>query len=112
MTEEQKQQRIVEREAEEARLLAGIAAADRWIATLEELKRRYGVGWMHRSNRIHDRLVGALCIATPCWSGSLAAAVLSSLGARRSCCPGFRTWRTRRESGTTGLLSRPDSSKH
>jgi hypothetical protein len=55
MTEEQKQQRIVELEAEQARLLAEIAAADRWIATLEELKRRYGVGWMHRSNRIHDR---------------------------------------------------------
>ena len=53
MTEEQKQQRIVSSKVEQTRLLAEIAAAEQWIEMLEDFKRRYGVCWMHQSDRIH-----------------------------------------------------------
>lgn len=53
MTEEQKQQRIVELEGRTNATAGEIAAAEQWIEMLEDLKRRYGVCWMHQSDRIH-----------------------------------------------------------
>jgi hypothetical protein len=49
-------------------------------------------------------------IATPSRSCSPASAALSSSAAHRSCFPGCRTWRRPRESGTTALRCRPDTS--
>jgi hypothetical protein len=48
--------------------------------------------------------------ATVCRSGSARWAALSNSGERRSCCPGRRTSRTRRASGTTAPRYLPDSS--
>ena len=47
--------------------------------------------------------------ATPSRSGSAAMAALSSLGARRSCSHGCRTWRRPRGCGSTEIQFRPDS---
>jgi hypothetical protein len=109
MTEEQKQQRIVELEGR----TNATAGGDRRRRTVDRDARgsRAAIWCLLDAPERSDSLiglVGAPFIATPCRSGSPAAPAPYSSGARRYFHP--RTCRTSCEGGTTAPRSRPDSS--